>query len=940
MWEQGEARRVIVDPSQQMRIIREMHSGDGTTRAKTLKVQAMAGHFGRDKTMDTVRKYYYFPMMREKVVYVLKRCESCQLYNAGSKFDKAGSEMTVVPIVPVVMRKVGIDLIGPLEEVCGQKYIVTAVDYFTKWVEAEPLPDKTAEAVADFILGLVCRYGAFEVMVSDQGREFNSAISDQVYKVAGIKHVRAAAYHPQTNGQCERMNQTIEHRLMKHIRDEKENWLGALRSVLFAIRVSKSRSTGFSPFRMLYGRDPKLPQHQLLEEDMGVPDDVVPPVIGGPKTAGERSSDSEEAEDGQGDQLDRETAETAKAVRDAERVREKINHQAAVTQRNKSAAYKHQYDKRHAFTPMGVGEKVLRNNRKDAQRKVKMPAKWSGPYTIVEVVNGGSSFVLRNKHAHNLKTPVPANHCKRWYSGNCGIDRDRDLCSSSDSEEEVDPRPNSQKKQSITKKSAPKNEDITGEEVDLRPSSQKKQSIKKTSAPKNEDIIEVHDSPPAARTKEGGAPVLENSTRDSSDPGLQVKPERVAVPIPQRKAQEVGMSSADPGLHLKPERAPVTSHHKGASDVKPVRQKTNKLKRSKVKSEPTTSDPCTPTKQRKAVPVPGTPTALLNKLTRGGSPTPSPQGTPQKERDMVVDFEMSPSEKTQRKVMFDEEMQVVKVLRRALEKLLDSEDIMNMFLDRARKHGFPKNKGDAVLFMTAEGCILGTKYQEVIRGELMQWLQAKGLSQMNISDSVNLTQIVTSHLAHVTSRDKQLKFDTLAGEVCVTKEARVLSQDVSHHTPPQIHKEDAATYKARRKLDQDFMRAQVMEARSKNVEEVDLTREEPILGHHVPETQEADMRPRASANEAHTLPETQMHAEPVSQAKGGERPDTCAPQTSKNNQGNACAPKNGCSTSETSAPQTARSATAFTQEAAKEANVKHDAKGRKRTPAPPASPRR
>ena len=171
-----------MDPQEQQRIINEIHLGDGDSSNLGYEVEYMAGHFGRDRTRDVITQRWHFDGVAQKVAYIVKRCQRCQMYNSGSRMDKAGSKMTIVPVPTRAMKKIGIDLIGPLHEVQGMKYIVTAVDFFTKWVKAEPLPDKCTESVADFILGLVSRYGAMSFLLYDQGKEFNSKLSKEVFQ--------------------------------------------------------------------------------------------------------------------------------------------------------------------------------------------------------------------------------------------------------------------------------------------------------------------------------------------------------------------------------------------------------------------------------------------------------------------------------------------------------------------------------------------------------------------------------------------------------------------------------------------------------------------------------------------------------------------------------------------------------------------------------------
>ena len=139
------------------------------------------------------------------------------------------------------------------------RYIITCTDYFTKWVEAAPLPTKEAKGVAGFLYSLFCRHGVPKRIQSDQGREFVNSLTNHLFKLTGVHHIISTAYHPQTNGLDERFNQTLQRTLLKMIDDNQNEWDKFLDSVLFAYRTSKQASTKFSPFFLLYGREPILP---------------------------------------------------------------------------------------------------------------------------------------------------------------------------------------------------------------------------------------------------------------------------------------------------------------------------------------------------------------------------------------------------------------------------------------------------------------------------------------------------------------------------------------------------------------------------------------------------------------------------------------------------------------------------------------------------------
>jgi len=95
--------------------------------------------------------------------------------------------------------------------------------------------------------------------MSDQGREFVNKVNQELFKLCGTDHRISSAYHSQTNGLDERMNQTLTTALVKFVNENQDDWDVHIKSVLFAYRTSKNDSTKFTPFQLMFGRAPVLP---------------------------------------------------------------------------------------------------------------------------------------------------------------------------------------------------------------------------------------------------------------------------------------------------------------------------------------------------------------------------------------------------------------------------------------------------------------------------------------------------------------------------------------------------------------------------------------------------------------------------------------------------------------------------------------------------------
>ena len=112
-----------------------------------------------------------------------------------------------------------------LPKVDNMKYVVVAIDYFSKWSEARALPDKSAVSVARFLYDdIICRHGCPLIHITDQGREFTNALVSELFKLTGTQQRVTTAYHPQANGLVERQNRTIKNCLLKVLQDNVEKW--------------------------------------------------------------------------------------------------------------------------------------------------------------------------------------------------------------------------------------------------------------------------------------------------------------------------------------------------------------------------------------------------------------------------------------------------------------------------------------------------------------------------------------------------------------------------------------------------------------------------------------------------------------------------------------------------------------------------------------------
>jgi transposase InsO family protein len=164
-----------------------------------------AGHQGAQKTLYRLRRMAYWVNMAQDVECHCRECTVCQQTKPTMPMRV---QMTNVPIGRP-WQMIAMDILEVPVSSNNNRYLLVVQDYFTKWADARPLPDQTASRITTELVDLFTTYGVPEIVHSDQGRNFESAIFQQVLKAFGVKKTRTTAYHPQGDGMVERFNCTL-----------------------------------------------------------------------------------------------------------------------------------------------------------------------------------------------------------------------------------------------------------------------------------------------------------------------------------------------------------------------------------------------------------------------------------------------------------------------------------------------------------------------------------------------------------------------------------------------------------------------------------------------------------------------------------------------------------------------------------------------------------
>lgn len=337
-----------------------------------------AGHFGRDKTSALVTSLYWWPGIHKDVEQYVRTCPGCQRNKA--KRAKPFGLMVPLQVPQRRWTSIGVDFITHLPSTATKRdAIAVFVDRLTKRVHLEPCnDDTTAEQFAEiFLKAIFCQHGLPLDIVSDRDSRFTSAFWTEVCRLLGIKQNMSTAFHPQTDGQTERVNRTLEEVLRAYVSEDHSDWDKRLPLVEFAINNAVQASTGTTPFLMDTGQSPLTPNMAVLAR--ANPKSDAYPFVG-------------------------RWRETAKMVRQ--------------NLHNAQNRQKQLHDRRVTDKEFKVGQRVLlssKNMKKllgesfDAQRSFKLMGKHLGPFPVLDRI-GKAAYKLDLSSASLLKDIHPVFH--------------------------------------------------------------------------------------------------------------------------------------------------------------------------------------------------------------------------------------------------------------------------------------------------------------------------------------------------------------------------------------------------------------------------------------------------------------------------------------------------------------------------------------------------
>uniref|UniRef100_A0A2N9INV2 Uncharacterized protein n=1 Tax=Fagus sylvatica TaxID=28930 RepID=A0A2N9INV2_FAGSY len=330
-----------LSPEEANYVIREVHEG------------ICGNHSGaRALAHKLTRAGYYWPSLLHDATQYVKTCDKCQRF---ANIPRAPPEEITPMTSPWPFAQWGLDIMGPFPVGTKQaKFLVVAIDYFTKWVEAEPLATITEKNVKNFVWkGVICRFGIPRVLVSDNGKQFDNGPFRELCAQLNIKNHYSSPRHPQANGQVEVTNRTLLKQIKTRLEGAKGMWVEEL-----PIEI------GLTTLRTTFHKEEENEGQLRLNLDL----------------------------------LDETRDKAARRI---------------TLYQEKMAKY---YNTKVKLRRFEIGDWVLRKitqATKDPSQG-KLGPNWEGPYKVIQYYRRGT-YHLEDRHGKKLPHPWNAEHLKKYY---------------------------------------------------------------------------------------------------------------------------------------------------------------------------------------------------------------------------------------------------------------------------------------------------------------------------------------------------------------------------------------------------------------------------------------------------------------------------------------------------------------------------------------------
>ncbi|GJT26032.1 reverse transcriptase domain-containing protein [Tanacetum coccineum] len=362
--------RRCVDGKEALEILEACHSGP------------TGGHYGANFTAKKVFDAgFFWPTIYKDAYEFVKSCDACQRQGKISQRDEMPQNAIQVCEIFDVW---GIDFMGPFPSSRGNKYILVAVDYLSKWVEAKALPTNDARVVVKFLKSLFSRFGAPRAIISDRGTHFCNDKFDKVMSKYGVTHRLSTPYHPQTSGQVEVTNRGLKRILERTVGENRASWSDKLDDALWAFRTAYKTPIRCTPYKLVYGKACHLPvklEHKAYWALKHANFDL--------KTAGDHRK---------------------LQLNELSELRDQA-YENSLIYKEKT---KKLHDSKIKNRIFNVGDQVLLFNSRLKIFSGKLKSRWFGPFTITEVYPYGTANL---SHADGSNFKFNCHRLKHYYGG-------------------------------------------------------------------------------------------------------------------------------------------------------------------------------------------------------------------------------------------------------------------------------------------------------------------------------------------------------------------------------------------------------------------------------------------------------------------------------------------------------------------------------------------
>ena len=344
---------------------------------KYLHCSVVGAHLMYDKIVNNLTDRFYWPTMRMDLREFIKNCDLCQK-TTHAKHKQIAHLQPILPIRPLEL--VTSDIMGPLKETPRKnKYVLSIIDHFTKFVQLYAIENIEAKTVAQQFVKYIASTGMPENILSDQGTQYESQLFEELCAILDVNRLHTTSYHKECDGISERLFRTIQKMLKCLVNANHDDWDNLLPLVSIAYNSCVHATTNFPPYELMFGRRMKLPLDMIFKQ----PDIEVPVNIN----------------------------EYAFKVRENSRQMFEV----ATQNRNKRMAIiKTCYDRKVTAAPFEIDDLVLVLNQyleKDQCKKFKY--NYRGPYVVKAILNK-VDYILAPRGGGKRIT-VHRNNLKKYY---------------------------------------------------------------------------------------------------------------------------------------------------------------------------------------------------------------------------------------------------------------------------------------------------------------------------------------------------------------------------------------------------------------------------------------------------------------------------------------------------------------------------------------------